>query len=429
MRCPAWFGQLVGWMWFPHAALFSVALTVRTAWVLWVDRVGFVLNDALMYHSNAVAINQGLGFRPPQGGPSAQWPPGYSAVLAAVYKVFGIDPRWGELFNALVGAVAVVLLMLLVAKVIDRRTAIVAGGILAVLPGPILWTDVLITETLFTTLFVLFFLVLVHAKPTWGWLVLIGFVIGISALVRGEALTWGLLPVVLFWRELSRRELALRIGGVGLVVIVVLAPWTIRNAIVMDSFVPVATNASQTLWTGHNDDATGAQVYPPEAFYQQFDQQAPLRELQSTNALRSDAIEYMVTHPLRELELIPLKLLYLNRGDSYALDWVNDAPGVAPISPTNIERISVVADATYYGLLSLTLLGIALLGRQFWRGKLGRLIATSFFTALFLYGFLYYGNYRYRLPYEPLMIVVAATLLTRMWTQMREPDVNPVAEA
>jgi hypothetical protein len=54
------------------------------------------------------------------------------------------------------------------------------------------------------------------------------------------------------------------------------------------------------------------------------------------------------------------------------------------------------------------------LGRRFWRAPIGRVIATSLVTALFLYGFLYYGNYRYRLPYEPLMVIVAATLLTRV---------------
>ncbi len=52
--------------------------------------------------------------------------------------------------------------------------------------------------------------------------------------------------------------------------------------------------------------------------------------------------------------------------------------------------------------------------------RAGRLIAASFLTAVFLYGFLYYGNYRYRVPYEPLMVVVAATVLTRLWARRRE---------
>jgi hypothetical protein len=122
----------------------------------------------------------------------------------------------------------------------------------------------------------------------------------------------------------------------------------------------------------------------------------------------------MLTHPLRELELIPLKLIHLNRGDSYALDWVN-APGVGeapPLSPIQVERISVLADLGYYGLLTLTVVGGIVLGMRFWRSPIGRIAGTSFVTALVLYGFVYYGNYRYRLPYEPLMVLIAAALVT-----------------
>jgi hypothetical protein len=293
---------------------------------------------------------------------------------------------------------------------------------LAVLPGPILWTDVLVTETLYTAMFVLFLLVLAHATPTWRWMFAIGAVIGLGALVRGEALTWSLLPIVLFWRDIPKVELAKQLAVAAAVVTLCLAPWTIRNAIVMDAFVPVATNASATLWSGHHEGATGGQTYPPESYYLQFDQEPPLRELQSGKALRNDAIEYMFTHPLHELQLIPLKLIHLNRGDSYALDWVNDAPRVAPIAPINVERIGVLADAGYYGLLAIFLLGAVYLGRSFWLTRMGRVFLATFATALFLYGFLYYGNYRYRLPYEPLMVLVASAFVTKIWSMRSSPS-------
>lgn len=425
-RVPSPVARAIAWRWFPYVACAVAALLLRVAWVLWVDRDGFVLNDAMMYNANAVAITEGRGFRPPQGGPSAQWPPAYSTILAGLYWLFGYNPLWGELFNAAIGATTVVLLMLLIERVVDRRAAIVGGAMLAVLPGPILWTDVLVTETLYTGMFVLFLLVLAHATPTWWWMVAIGAVIGVGALVRGEALTWALLPIVLFWRDIPKVALLKKLSASAAVAIVCLAPWTIRNAIVMDAFVPVATNASATLWSGHHAGATGGQTYPPESYYQQFDQEPPLRELQSGKALRNDAIRYMLTHPVHELQLIPLKLIHLNRGDSYALDWVNDAPRAAPITPINVERIGVLADAGYFGLLALFLLGAVYLGREFWLTRVGRVFLATFLTALFLYGFLYYGNYRYRLPYEPLMVLVAAAFLTRLWPSDRSHDVAGV---
>jgi hypothetical protein len=311
--------------------------------------------------------------------------------------------------------------MLVVERALDRPTAIVAGVMLAVLPGPIMWTDFLTSETVYTALFVVMMLVVLSARPTWRWVLVIALLIGISALVRGEALTWMLLPIAMWWKEVPRRRLARLIGSAIVVVGLVLAPWTIRNAVVMDAFVPLATNASQTLWSGHNATATGGQVYPPPGYNDRFPPDLPESELQSSKALRNEAIEYMFTHPLHELELIPLKLIHLNRGDSYGLDWINNAGGSQPppISPINAERVGVIADAGYFSLLALTLLGAFVLGRAFWRAPIGRVIATSLLTALFLYGFLYYGNYRYRLPYEPMMVIVAATVVTRLWRSRR----------
>ncbi len=54
-----------------------------------------------------------------------------------------------------------------------------------------------------------------------------------------------------------------------------------------------------------------------------------------------------------------------------------------------------------------------------------------FITLLVLYGFVYYGNYRYRLPYEPLMMVVAAMVVDRGWRGLRaarDADAASVAD-
>lgn len=417
----------------PHAVLFVVALALRVAWVLAVDRDGFVLNDALIYHAQGTSINDGLGFRPIGGGVSAQWPPGYGVLLAGVYFVFGVHPVAGELANAVFGALTVVLLVVLVERLFDRRAAIVAGCWLAVMPGPILWADMLVTETLFTLLFVLLFVVLAFGPlgpgraasstgRTVAWLVAIGLVIGVGANVRGEAVTWGLLPIVYFWRAVPWRTLVSRVAVIGLVAVLVLTPWMIRNAVRMGALVPTGTNASHTLWSGHHAGATGGQTYPPPGYFDQFTQTTPERELESAAALRSEAIEYLFTHPLHELELIPLKLIHLNRGDSYAFDWVNAVPDgeAPPVSPIWVERISVGADFAYYSLLATTIAGVMVLGRRLWASRPMRCMAASFGTALFLYGFMYYGNYRYRLPFEPLMIVVASVFVTRVWQRRHQ---------
>lgn len=419
-------GASTGWR--PHLALFALALGIRVAWVLIVQRNGLGFNDALMYHGTAENILRGNGFQLPFGdGPTAQWPPGYTLVLAGTYKVFGVSEQAAELVNAVLGAVTVVVLMLAVERIVDRTTAIVAGVVLAVLPGPILWTEVLVSETLFTLVVVVMLLALTYATPDWRWALLFGAVIGTGAMVRGEAITWLLFPVVLFWGQLPKLEIAKRVGLVVLATAVVMAPWTIRNAAEFGEFMPVGANAGRTLWSGHHPDATGGQTYPTTEDYVRLGVDGDASEIEISDAFRDDGIDYLLSHPLRELELIPLKLIHLNRGDSYAFDWINAETDDPAVSEVNVERIGTIADFGYFSLLALTLLGAVMLGGSFWRRPACRCIAAGFLTLLFLYGFVYYGNYRYRLPYEPLMVVVAATLLVRMWQRVREPGA-PVAD-
>lgn len=86
----------------------------------------------------------------------------------------------------------------------------------------------------------------------WRWL-LPGVLFGALALTRPEYLAIaGLVALVVFSREARgdwRRSLArAAIFLVGLVVIV--APWTVRNAVVLDRFVPISTGGGQVLFAG-----------------------------------------------------------------------------------------------------------------------------------------------------------------------------------
>ncbi|MFL5867631.1 MAG: hypothetical protein ACJ766_11105, partial [Thermoleophilaceae bacterium] len=77
--------------------------------------------------------------------------------------------------------------------------------------------------------------------------------------------------------------------------------------------------------------------------------------------------------------------------------------------------VRVVADSAYFGLLAATILSLLLLGRELWRQRVVRGVLVLFAGALVMYGFVYYGNYRYRAPLEPLMLLVSAPLLARLW--------------
>ena len=157
-------------------------------------------------------------------------------------------------------------------------------------------------------------------------------------------------------------------------------------------------------------------------------------EVAQARLMRKDALSWMVRHPLQELTLIPRKLVYLNLGDSRAIQVgvtsadrarALDAPvtgGITPVITDNARAavlIGTIADIAWYGLLALTALALVVLGRELWRRPASRAAIVVIALALVLYGFVFYGNFRYRLPLEPLMILLAVSLLATVWEARR----------
>ena len=322
--------------------------------------------------------------------------------------------------NAIVGALTVPLLYVTVRRAFSERIALIAAVMLCVMPGPILWTDLLVTETVFTFLFVAFIALVVRSTPSWKWALGLGALVGISSLIRGEALVWLLVPAVMWGRQIGWRAMASRLAAAVVVIAVVLTPWTLRNERVFHSFIPLALNSGDTLWAGHNPAANGAQNYPSDELLARLagTAQEPQKTVLVAKGMQHEALQFMVHHPFTELRLIPQKVIALMRGDSYAFDWLNGDP-YPTLGQTGTMLLGTVADVAWFALLALCLLGVFGLGRAMWRTPLLRAIRVSFITALVLYGFLYYGNYRYRLPYEPLMMVVAALVFDRVWSSLR----------
>jgi hypothetical protein len=268
------------------------------------------------------------------------------------------------------------------------------------------------------------FLLLLQLLPVRLWsAAVLGVTIGLAALTRGEGLLLIFVVLAAWWPELPKRALLARAALLVGVAVLTIAPWTIRNAVVMDAFIPISSNASITLYSGHNPRANGAQNYAPPSLGKGLPAFGPKREVEEAKLLRREAIEYMVNNPRRELTLIPQKLVKLMRGDSYVLQWVNakrpDDPGPRPVPTVLIRPIRISADVFWFALLAVTIAAVVVLRRELWRQRATRGTLALFVVALVAYGFVYYGNYRYRAPLEPLMLLVSAPLLVRGWNRVR----------
>jgi 4-amino-4-deoxy-L-arabinose transferase-like glycosyltransferase len=179
--------------------------------------------------------------------PTVQRPPGYPVFLLVVFKLAGVNYVVVQILQALLGALGCWLLYELGRWVLSPRLGLAAAALYAVYPNSIEYASRLYSENLFFPLFLAFALLLCRAA--WEGSALRGLATGaawgLATLTRGTLLA---LPLAIpFGVALSARHRRpasrwLRWSLPALVAaVVVLAPWTARNAALTGSFIPVSS--------------------------------------------------------------------------------------------------------------------------------------------------------------------------------------------
>jgi 4-amino-4-deoxy-L-arabinose transferase-like glycosyltransferase len=400
----------------------GAALLLRAAWVIAYGRTAIGPNDTLFYESASRQLAIGHGFAYVVGQPTAHWPPGFPFVVSLVYRLFGVHAELALGLNVVLATATTVLIYLVAERMFGRTGARIAAVSYALLPGPIYLTGLFLSETFFIFLLVGFLglvLVLPQRRTTAAAL---GVAAGLVALSRGEGTMLPVIPLAIWWAQTPRQEWLRRAAILIVAMALTIVPWTIRNAHVMHAFVPVSTNASTTLWSGHNPKANGGPTYAPPSLLAQIASSNPQKqEVGEARLLRKEAVKWALHNPLKELGLIPRKLIALNQADAESLPIFVNARGDRQVHTSAGIVFTVVGDAFGYFLLFVTLASLALFGvRRLARlhpGMRGVLAYLAF--CLVTYGFVYYGQWRYRIPMEPFMLFVATPLLAAVWAQRK----------
>lgn len=218
--------------------------------------------DAAAYAAIAKNLDEGNGFTVGAAAtqPSTDYSPGLPLFVAGIYKVTGgVHERLARIVLALIGALAPLLAYLLARRLSPRHgiaAGLIAALVVAIYPATIEYTGMLMTEPLAATLLIGGILGILWAADGASlrrWLVP-GLTLGALALVRPEYLAIGLLLALLvFLRQRLHMPWRRALGAAAIValgIVVVIAPWTIRNAIALDRFVSVSTGGGQVLYAG-----------------------------------------------------------------------------------------------------------------------------------------------------------------------------------
>ena len=185
IRAGLW--SIANWLWVEEdeckwlALIVGVALAIRVVWVLVFQIPPILGSDAAAYDRLGWRLAQGQGYVTGDGTPTAYWPVGYPAFLAAIYVIFGYSWLAAGIANALLGTVSVALTYRLAREFLSSRSSLVAAGAVAFLPSHITtYTSVLRNEILHTALVLAALIAACHfvRHPNWKNAALLGLIIG-----------------------------------------------------------------------------------------------------------------------------------------------------------------------------------------------------------------------------------------------------------
>ncbi|HYE65506.1 MAG TPA: glycosyltransferase family 39 protein [Pyrinomonadaceae bacterium] len=183
-------------------------------------------------------------------------PPGYSILIAFIYAIFGESDAAIQFIQIICDAAAAVVILLIAAKLLPAGVSLIAGLLVALSPQFAHNSVLLLPDTLAVLPILLAVYCLVHVGnwPRLATVTAAGALIGVSCWLRPNALLLApflalFLVPILFKRGQRIRHAAALVGGA----LIIIAPLTIRNAIVFQHFIPLSLGAGQTLLEGIGD--------------------------------------------------------------------------------------------------------------------------------------------------------------------------------
>jgi hypothetical protein len=341
-------------------------------------------------------------------------PPLYLYFIGGVQALFG-SLEAVKYAQAVVGALLVPALGLIGRRAYGERAGLLAAGIAAFYPELVWFVSHYWAETVFTVLlwWGLERTTAADERGSTAIAAAAGGLLGLATLTRETVLYF--LPVAALWLAYRRPGGARRSAALVLAALVLVVPWTIRNYLAFDAFVPVSTSGALNLWQG-NAPLTREQVY--EEYWAVHGRIAKYEYARRKGIeavldrqpwwifekLRDEMPEYWAVHGQ--------PVVHIERG---AYGFVN--------KPIAYVAIAVVL-LPYLAVLALFVAGIARLPRE--RTSVLLLGFLSFYVLLHVAS---HGYPRYRLPSLPVVFLVAAQGLVAWRRRPRRPIDRPHALA
>jgi len=399
--------------------LLLVAVSITAVWVFSIPNEP--MSDQGIYHISASRLADGLGYIDDSGNPTSYWAPGYIFYLAIFYLFFEPTLQVAFIANFIAYLALVAGVYKFASLAYSKRVGWMAAILTAFYPSLILYSTVIASEMLFSAFLVwtLVFIWLSFNKThdKWGWFFLSGLSLGLTALIRPQALIF---PVIVFAIGSARHARVWsslwRFIGISLLTLLTCIPWGLRNQALLGEFVLVSANSGANLWIGNHEGSTGAYTSIDQILEDDNIRKLTLPE--RDKVLMKKALHYIYEHPGNFAWLAVKRSFITMRNESIAVVW-NESGIRKRLGDNAIILLKLLTNISYFILLGVCLFYLYHHLRKWQFHSSDVIIFTTWFL-LALPFLLFMGQDRFHLPLIPYMIIFAAkSYLTRLTAQKR----------
>jgi 4-amino-4-deoxy-L-arabinose transferase-like glycosyltransferase len=421
----------------PAVGIFVVALVVRLGWVLtrdatltWGDEEEFVqiahgLALGEGYVSNSFRANPVLPF-----------------FLSLVFRIFGEQLLWARIGQSVLGAATCVLVYRIGARLLGASAGVASGLLLALyLPhiylSGVFYVDAVLSFVLALAVWSL--TVLLDGTPNPRRALACGALLGVTVLTRPLYAVY--CPCVCLLTLLrTRGPVRARVMECGALLcgtLLVVLPWTVRNAVTFGRLLPVSSGFHTNLWEGNNELAVGdaddryltwnSPIWKARLAAQDAGTRATITQQYASMNERVDraiaanggdsdlgmddvlgprAIQQITQHPIHTLRLATRKIVTLYSAFSDTQSANRD-----------VSRLNrALAALAFYPILALAVLGGVM---AVWAHRPVGVVISLIGSATLMYALLTACT-RFRLPLDPFLIVLAGYPIARIMDRTGE---------
>jgi 4-amino-4-deoxy-L-arabinose transferase-like glycosyltransferase len=398
----------------------AVAVRLGLAWS--VADVPPRIVDEQHYYQLATNIFDGHGLAWGPDRATSIRPPLYPAFIASLWSVtvpYSLEPIRIAHIGLAIGSILV--LFGIARRLFDDRIAAVATAFFAFYPSLLFSGVLVLTETLFTFLFLLAIastlIVLTGGSRRWAFAA--GICFGLAALTRSVLWPMPFVLVVYLWAVL-RQPVLRRLTACALLLVgysLVIGPWAVRNSRIQNTPVVVDTMGGLNLLMGNYEFTPEDRMWDAVSIVGPKSWAAPLAsrpdagkwtEGEKDRWARTEAFKFMAAHPLLTLRRSMLKL-----ADFWGLEreWLAGLQQGLYRPPTWFAVVSsLLVVFTFPVLLVLAVWG-AFRARPSHAAAHYFLLLTVAFVCMM--HALTFGHSRYHLPLVPILAMYAASFVVQ----------------